>query len=301
MLSDLKKCNIFDGFLENDAAKEQVSIWFERENIPHAVFIVAEDGCGRNMFARMFCAAYLQDAKGLVARGVHPDCLVVEGEGASGNIPVARIRELAYQLNMAAVETDSRRVALIKNVKNLNKNSANALLKILEEPPDGVVFVLTSQYRDDVIETVRSRCVDVHVTAISENACVDHISKAYPDYSGERIANLCSVYKGRLGLIKRALESPERLAIFDCAGKLAAAIKNRDKLAILAQLDNARTRDDMKCLLFDAVMHIKREFDKDNVYNGDIERAADVLSSAMIDTDRYLNIKLLAAYIGAQL
>jgi DNA polymerase III delta prime subunit len=120
----LKRYRYLDSFLENKAAKQLVGSWLENGRMPHAVLFAAEDGCGRNLFARLVAAEYLDDKNDMVARGIHPDCLTVEGEGASGNISVKVVRELSYELNMSPVVSDGRRVAILKNVRNLNKNSA---------------------------------------------------------------------------------------------------------------------------------------------------------------------------------
>lgn len=294
----------FETFLENDVAKQRVGGGLDNGCLPHAMLVTAEKGCGRNMFARLVAAAYLNDKNGLVLRGVHPDCLVVEGEGISGNIPVKRIRELSFALNMAAVMTDGRRIAILKNVKDLNRNSANALLKILEEPPNGVMFVLTTTNPDDVLETVRSRCVRVALLPVSAGTCLQHMSKLYPDYDADRLRDICSLYDGRLGFIMRALESPERLSIADCAARFCDAAIKLDKLAMLTELEcvsATKNRDDMRNLLTDAVMYLKRRL-RDNCNDAAIiDKTQDTIIEALRDLDKYVNIKLLATKLVAVL
>ena len=297
----MKKCRHLDSFLENEQSKKRVCGWLENARMPHAVLIVAEDGCGRNLFARLLAAEYLGDHNDMAVRGIHPDCLVAEGEGASGNIPVKTIRELSYELNLSPVVADGRRAAILKNVKNLNKSSANALLKILEEPPKGVVFMLTAASPADVIETVRSRCVTVPLLPLSKQSCAEYISAQYPDFDKNRISELCDIYDGRLGYIKKALASPERLATVQSAQRLCAAAIKRDKLAMMVELDCAARREEMQSLLLDTVMCLKHALYAGGQNVQVVDKAVTAVHRALQDIEKYVNIKLLAAKLAADI
>lgn len=87
--------------------------------------------------------------------GTHPDVSVLGKDKVSVD-DVRKVRESAYlSPNEAA-----RRVIVLESVENFNASSQNALLKILEEPPEGVVFLLTASAKSAVLPTVLSRvCV----------------------------------------------------------------------------------------------------------------------------------------------
>ena len=85
------------------------------------------------------------------------ECLVLQGEGASGQIPVKRVREMREAIQHSALSTDAAgRVLFIYGAQNLNGSSANAMLKIIEEPPEGVLFLLTATSAATVLPTIRS-------------------------------------------------------------------------------------------------------------------------------------------------
>lgn len=297
----MKKCNDpFSGFLGNEDAKTRVAGWLARDRMPHALLITALPGCGRNTFAGITAAAYLGDEYGLVARDMHPDCLVVAGEGASGNIPVRRIRELAYELNLAAVSTNGRRVALLKDVADLNKNSANALLKILEEPPAGVLFLLTASYLSDVLETIRSRCVAVPLLPLEPAACAEAAAAQFPDYDRGRIDSLSALYGGRYGLVRKALAAPERLALADAALRFCDAAVKGDRLGAQIELESAATREDYRTLLQDAALFLRHRLDTDRAQAAAIGQAADAVAAALDAAGRYTPPKLSAAFIATQ-
>jgi DNA polymerase-3 subunit delta' len=102
------------------------------------------DACGA-------CAACTR-----IARGVHPDVLVLE-PGDSGNIRIEPVRELIDRSGYRPFE-GRRRVAIVDGADALVPGAQNALLKTLEEPPSSSVFILITARPDALLPTVRSRC-----------------------------------------------------------------------------------------------------------------------------------------------
>ena len=267
---------------------------------PHALLLTGEDGVGRTCHARLSARALRGDAHDLVGRAAHPDCVVVEGEGASNQITVRRVREAAYELQKSAVMNDRGRVAIIKNAASLNKSSSNALLKIIEQPPDGVVFLLTARSEAELLETILSRCVRLRVEPLAPGACADAAKALYPGYDAARLSELCALYEGRLGMLKQVLAAPERLALSDAAGRLLKAAETADKLGVLSELDCAKTKTELKCLLFDLTMYTRRALERggDPVLLANLAAQCDETAA---DLDRNGSQKLLCARFAARL
>jgi DNA polymerase III subunit delta' len=91
-----------------------------------------------------------------IARGVHPDVLIVE-PGASGTIKIDQVRELIDRAAYRPFE-GRRRVVIIDEADAMIPAAQNALLKTLEEPPSLSVFMLITSRPDALLPTVRSRC-----------------------------------------------------------------------------------------------------------------------------------------------
>lgn len=98
-------------------------------------------------------------ANGLVMRGVHPDVHEVRREGAS--ILKDQADEVIQMANTTAVE-GRRKVIIMHEVNLMQPAAAVRLLKTLEEPADGVHFVLLADQMVDTLVTVASRCLTVH-------------------------------------------------------------------------------------------------------------------------------------------
>ena len=124
----------------NDALKAELGTALRGGRLPHAVLLVGEPGCGAGFAARCL-ADYLYPVGGPHAEAVlkkeDTECLVLQGEGASGQIPVKKVREAREAIQRSALSTDAAgRVLFIYGAQNLNGSSANAMLKIIEEPPE---------------------------------------------------------------------------------------------------------------------------------------------------------------------
>ena len=128
----------------------------ERQSLPAAIAMTCAEGWGaEDLLAR--CASELLQIKSElpVDQVAHPDFCWLRPEGAV--IKIESIR----RLNQFAVQTPQisvRKVAGIVDAHLMNKNAANALLKILEEPPPNTHIILVTPYWGRLLPTIRSRC-----------------------------------------------------------------------------------------------------------------------------------------------
>ena len=135
------------------------------QTLPHAYLFVGPDGVGKRATAltlatALNCPAQLGDACGRCAvclrvdRGLHPDVHLVEPQGQA--IKIDQIRQLQDLLALQAYE-GRMKVAILDDAGKLTMEAANALLKILEEPPACTLFVLVCQNVGGLPATVVSR------------------------------------------------------------------------------------------------------------------------------------------------
>ena len=176
-----------------DRAVEQfASAWGPRK-LHHAWLLAGPKGVGKASFARAAARRVLADAAGptvdlpgletgddhpivkLVQAGSHPDMrwlerLVNEKTGSlARNISVAQVRALGEFMGMTAA-LSSWRVAVIDGADDLEPAGANALLKMLEEPPANTLFFLVSHAPGRLLPTIRSRCRRLDFQALGDDA-----------------------------------------------------------------------------------------------------------------------------------
>ena len=109
------------------------------------------------------------------AQGSHPGLLYLTrprndaGTGFKQAITVDEIRRVQRFFSMTAAGSDSYRVVIIDPVNDLNRNAANALLKLLEEPPARAVFILIAHGTGGLLPTIRSRCQILKFSPLSDD------------------------------------------------------------------------------------------------------------------------------------
>ena len=154
---------------------------------PHAIVITGFAGVGKTTLALDLAAGLLCDApepadrpcrecRGcrLVERGSHADLHRLAPGGAGNQIRIGArdepepgtVRRLISDLALLPVEGGAR-VALVERADRLNEDAQSALLKTLEEPPAGVTIILCADQEDQLLPTVRSRCVRLRLGPVS--------------------------------------------------------------------------------------------------------------------------------------
>jgi len=164
--------------------KQWQHIMQQRASMPHALLLRGRAGIGKHEFAVNLSRALLcQQPNELYAscgkcpsclwfeEGNHPDFRLISPEDAENTeeaskkkatkksqISVAQIRQLVDYLSLSSHQVNSRRIILISPADTLNIASANALLKMLEEPPANTLFLLVTSQPQRLLATIISRC-----------------------------------------------------------------------------------------------------------------------------------------------
>lgn len=149
----------------------------------HAYLFAGPEGVGRELAAIALAASLNCDDGGCgtcdvcarILRRAHPDVTRIQPQGAQ--ILVEQVRDLRLAAHRTPVEGRVK-VFLIEDAHRLNPAAANALLKVLEEPPGDVVFVLVTNSPEDLLPTIVSRCRRVDFYALGprqiEQVLIDH-------------------------------------------------------------------------------------------------------------------------------
>lgn len=143
-----------------------------RARLAHALLLCGQVGLGKQVFALRLARALLCDQSTeqggcgqchgcrLVAAGHHPDLLRITLEAERTAITVEQIRALGEFLSLKP-HSAAHKIVLLTPAELMNMNAANALLKLLEEPPLGSIFILVSSRATRLPATIRSRCVPI--------------------------------------------------------------------------------------------------------------------------------------------
>ena len=254
---------IIDRFLGSEDARARLHAMLQAGQLPHSILICGETGGGSGYFARLLAADLLQcdpsaadgDARARrVLEGADPDCIEVEGEGVSGQIKVDRIREVRSAAQQTSLGGE-RRVVIVYGAENLAAPSANALLKILEEPPAGVFFLITARSAAGVMATIRSRCSALQLCAPEAEICAGELRRQ--GAAPADAALLAGVWQGRIGSALACLQG-ERRKLFDAAFAVCRCIAAGDAYGLMKLfVPYEKERESLQTLLADTVQILR--------------------------------------------
>jgi len=143
-----------------------------------------------------------------VAVNGHPDLSIVnlklseDGKRMPTVITVEKIREIGHSLSLTPAE-GGWRVVIIDGAENLNTNAANALLKMLEEPPQKVIFLLVCHIPSRLIPTIKSRCSHIKLLPLPADVLDSLLQSYVPELTYDDRKMLIRLSDGSVG---RALE-----------------------------------------------------------------------------------------------
>ena len=165
----------------------------------------------------------------LIQNHSHPNFYLIDLIDDKKSIDVTQIREMITYTNKSCFNNMPRFI-LIDNIENLNKNSVNALLKIIEEPNEGVFFILINNNEKKIIPTLKSRCLIFNIN-FSFNESVEVANNLLGKNIFELInIDLINFYitPGEIiNLINFAEEKKINLSEYDLIGVLNLLIDNK--------------------------------------------------------------------------
>lgn len=200
----------FQGFYGNERAKRLLSGAVDAGCLPHAILIDGPEGSGKKTLASLIAQAAVCEGDGekpcgkcrqcVNAReGNHPDIALYAAGSSARSFPVDTVRKIRMDASVAPNDA-AKKVYILAGVQNMTEQAQNALLKILEEPPAYVLFVLTCESRAGVLATVQSRCALIPLGPVTGDEAAEALEKTGMDPETAKKAALLSG-----GLIGRAI------------------------------------------------------------------------------------------------
>ncbi len=176
----------------------------------HAWLLAGPRGIGKRSFANAVAQRLLGQgsAASLVASGAHPDLRVLapDPDRPASGIGIDAVRSLSTLLRSHAA-MGGRRVVIIDAADDLNVNAANALLKGLEEPGSGLLFLLVAHAPGRLPATIRSRCRTLRFRPLGEAGMESFLADRAPELSPRERARIAALAGGAPGEALRLLEA----------------------------------------------------------------------------------------------
>jgi DNA polymerase III subunit delta' len=254
----------------HEAAEAALLGAYRSGRLPHAWLLSGPHGIGKATLAFRFARFILASGAGAappqtlaiapgdpvsrrVASGGHADLLVVERgldvkrKRLRSEIVVDDTRAIAGFLRLTPAE-GAWRVVIVDGADVMNRNAANALLKVLEEPPQKALLLLVSDNPGRILPTIRSRCRKLALRPLPEAAVAEALARFRPDLAAAERAALASLAEGSIG---RALELAVAggLGLYRALLKLIERLPELDVIALHAlgdRLARGETEDEFR-------------------------------------------------------
>lgn len=250
--------DIFDGIFGQPRVREFLRASIASGRVSHAYLFTGPAGSNKTAAAYAFAQAILCKDHGCrtcddcrrIERRKHPDVHFYTPEGAQGYL-IEQIREIVSGVSLAPIRATGK-VYILDRVDLLGVSAANAFLKTLEEPVEGVTFILLGRTREAVLPTIVSRCQVVpfrHIPAREAAGILSQKTGVTPEQA--RIAiEACNGSITRAMTFAKSVERAEfRARIMEVLSNLPLS-DERDVLEYAAELierakallDNVRTQ-----------------------------------------------------------
>ncbi len=160
---------------------------FENEKFPNKILLSGKKGIGKSTFAyhlinyifskneenkynlKNNLISENNKSYNLVINNSHPNFFLVSSDDDKKNIQVSKIREMINFTNKSSFNNNYK-IILIDNVEYLNNNSINALLKVVEEPNNKIIFILVHDNSKKILGTLNSRCIKFNFFLNNDNS-----------------------------------------------------------------------------------------------------------------------------------
>ena len=247
----------------HELAERELLMAWRSNRVPHGWLLHGPRGIGKATLAFRFARFVLAGGAAVsshsisinsdsslfrrVASGGHSDLMVLERtydrerKRMRSVIVVDDVRAAGGFLRLTAGESDWR-IVIVDAVDEMNENSVNALLKMLEEPPARTLLLLVSHSPGRLPATIRSRCCGLALGRLTEEVVSELLSRFVPEMAGDEATALARLSEGSIGRALELAES-EGLALYQVLLKLMETLPSIDVEALHSLADRLAVRD----------------------------------------------------------
>lgn len=250
------------------AAEREKALFLQKLNsntTAHAYIVEGAEGIGKKEFA-LWCASALLcegtdkpcgvcPACKKILDGFHPDVHLYGDDGKT--VSIGDVRGLIHETGMVPVDGE-RMVFILCGAGKMQAPAQNALLKIFEEPPAGVVIFLLTDSMRSLLPTVRSRGQKIKLSGMSEEELLSELKRKYPKTADGELREAAKAAGGSIGSAETFLRKDAERDREKAEEWIAAAFAG-DKYRLVSLIATPKYKREQLLPLLDAFL--RRLFD----------------------------------------
>lgn len=259
--------NIIEGFFRR----------VDNGTLSHAHLIIGPNGIGKSILARIFALKILNKEKDID----YVD--IVNYRPSKASMGVDEVREIIEEVSKRPYEGD-KKVIIIHEGSKLTIQAQNALLKTIEEPPQGVYIILLAESLETLLETIKSRCQVYKLTPLN-NKQIEKYINTLGNYSEEEIKASLAYGEGIPGKAERLLNDDNLSELREIIVNLLKDINYAKEDLVLIyenKLENYKAQQD-------EVLNLMASFIRDIIVSKEVED-----KNKIINIDKYDDIVEIA-------
>ncbi len=238
-----------------------------------------------------------------IERGYHPE--TIEMVDDSESLKIETVRDLIVKLSTTT--TAKYKILLVQNIERMTIEAANALLKILEEPPSQVIFLLTTSHVEEILPTIISRVRLMKFHPLSVSRIFEYLKEKYPHVNEEKLQAVADFSFGLPGRAIHFIDHEEDLlrakTLFQKAKTALSMESVADKFHLIAEITKA---EDMNDAFLDVILLALRYTMLEQAEMGHLVRLPKTIRSLLLAQDglrlqkRNVNARLLLEHLMLQ-
>ena len=229
-------------FIGNEKVIDRLSKLMESGRFPHALIIEGEEGIGKKTLAKDIacalvcrgndkpCGECAQYKKAIGA--IHPDISEYIPAGTANSFHVDTVRNIINDDYVQPNEADYK-IYILANAHCMNQNAQNALLKILEEPPKYVVFIMTTNSKSALLSTVLSRSVCVSLEGVDIERAANYITSHCENVDYNTAKKTVETFNGNIGKAIDSLQDSKTSELVDVCNKICKALATSNEYEMM--------------------------------------------------------------------
>lgn len=227
-----------------DNASELIRSMILRGRLSHAYILCGEKGVGKAFLAKYIAAQILcENGSGepcgickacrMLAIDGHPDFITIVASGKTGNYRADDLRPIISDANVSPNEGEIK-IYFLPRIDRALAAAQNVLLKIVEEPPPHVVFIMTAESKEKILPTVLSRAICINISEPAEDECRQALSEM--GFSRDDIDGAVRLFGGNIGKCAEYIRGDESKKLPEAVKTITEKILSGDEYGLLLAL-----------------------------------------------------------------